>query len=87
MTQPGGFTALNVTGTGFLEALLNVGNVGESLTSSWLTPCPAGSRVDGYQVVKGSLIYQIRPRCSCENCGMRLLPLQCVDAELVMHEH
>ena len=75
VTQPEGFAALNGTGTGFLEVLVNVGNIGGSITSSWLTPCPAGSRVDGYQIVKGGLIYQIRPRCSCANCGMCLLPL------------
>ena len=69
MTQPEGFNSLNGTGTGFVEVLLNVGNIGGSVTSSWLTPCPDGSRVDGYQIVKGGLIYQIRPRCSCENCG------------------
>lgn len=56
---------------GFVEGLLDVGEVALQGVDTWLTPCPAGSRVDGYQVTKGGLIYQIRPRCSCENCGKR----------------
>ena len=65
----GGFSSLNGTGTGLLEGLLDVGESASHEEDSWVTPCPAGSRVDGYQVVKGGLIYQIRPRCSCQNCG------------------
>ena len=75
VTQPRGFAALSGTGIGFLEGLLDISSVGGNVTDPWLTPCPAGSRVDGYQIVKGGLIYQIRPRCSCENCGMHPLPL------------
>ena len=69
ITSASGFSSLNGTGTGLLEGLLDVGEFTSHEDDSWITPCPAGSRVDGYQVVKGGLIYQIRPRCSCQNCG------------------
>ena len=73
MTQLSGFDTLNGTGTGFLEGLLDVGQIERNVPDGWLTPCPVGSRVDGYQVVKEALIFQIRPRCSCVDCGMRAL--------------
>jgi hypothetical protein len=69
VVSPDGFSSLNGTGMGFVEGLLDVGEMTMQEGDTWLTPCPAGSRVDGYQVTKGGLIYQIRPRCSCENCG------------------
>lgn len=73
VTQLSGFGSLNGTGTGFLEGLLDVGEIETNVPDGWLTPCPVGSRVDGYQVVKEGLIYQIRPRCSCIDCGMHAL--------------
>lgn len=57
-------------------------DVGETATKEidiWLTPCPTGSRVDGYQVIKGGLIYQIRPRCSCVNCGASHTSAACTE--------
>ena len=38
---------------GFVEGLLDVGEVALQGVDTWLTPCPAGSRVDGYQVNQG----------------------------------
>jgi hypothetical protein len=70
--QPGGFASLNGTGLGVLEGLLGTGeHDSSSLDNAWVTPCPAGARVDGFQVVRGPLLIQIRPRCSCYNCGAR----------------
>ena len=49
---------------------MDVGEITEEMgLEGWVRACPAGSKVDGYQVIMGVLIYQIRPRCSCVNCG------------------
>lgn len=74
VAQPQGFTALNGSGLGVVEGLLNLGEGALDNPDGFLTPCPVGSRVDGYQVVTGALIYQIRPRCSCFNCGTEPSP-------------
>ena len=73
--QQQGFTQLNGSGLGVLEGFLGYGDGSNSaLDNKWVTPCPAGSRVDGYQVVTGPLLMQIRPRCSCYNCGATPFP-------------
>ena len=77
--QQQGFAQLNGTGLGVLEGFLGYGEHDDSaVDNNWVTPCPAGSRVDGYQVVHGPLLIQIRPRCSCYNCGAPAVP-PCAD--------
>lgn len=62
---------------------MNVGEDTLNAPDGFSTPCPVGTRVDGYQVVVGALIYQIRPRCSCINCGAQ--PCTCSCCQLVKH--
>ena len=69
VTQKDGFYSMHGTGLGVLEGLMGMGMPEGSDERSWMTFCPAGMRVDGYQVLQGPLLYQIRPRCSCYNCG------------------
>ena len=81
IVQPQGFTNLNGTGLGAVEGFMNVGEDTLDAPDGFSTPCPVGTRVDGYQVVVGALIYQIRPRCSCINCGAK--PCSCSCCQLV----
>jgi hypothetical protein len=72
VNSPDGFSAFHGTGLGVVEGFLDAGEAMSDAPDSWVTPCPAGFKVDGYQVVTGALVYQIRPRCSCFNCGAPL---------------
>lgn len=72
--QPQGFAQLNGSGLGVVEGFMGVGEQTLESEDFFITPCPVGSTVDGYQVVIGSLILQIRPRCSCFNCGANPQP-------------
>ena len=69
VTQKDGFPSMHGSGLGVLEGFMGAGVPEGSDEHSWTTFCPAGTRVDGYQVLQGPLLYQIRPRCSCYNCG------------------
>ena len=71
VTQKDGFSGVHGTGLGVLEGFMGAGVAEGSDEHTWTTLCPAGTRVDGYQVLQGPLLYQIRPRCSCYNCGAR----------------
>lgn len=77
VVQPQGFANLNGTGLGVVEGFMNVGEDTLDAADGFSTPCPVGTRVDGYQVVVGALIYQIRPRCSCINCGAQPSSCSC----------
>ncbi len=75
LVQPQGFTSLNGSGLGVVEGFMEVGEPALDNIDGFYIPCPVGQRVDGYQVVVGALIYQIRPRCSCFNCGALPAPV------------